>query len=338
MASPMPHRPSKRPKLLAQDNDPPKPLPRLRTISHPWRSLLAVAVYAADASRVDVRLLDLASGAVVAQLDGQGNALFGMSGGLLCSVSGTRNAAAIRVLDPATGAVSIVAAAGTSSTYVFGLVPETGEHKVLRVYTSAHDEQEQSCEVLTLLGGGPEQSWRPAASPPVLVDTKNPRHRAVTHGFVHFMTPDRAEHDGIVSFDLATEKWKPALLQNPAASGRRHCQRCSLSLVDLNGCLVSVRPDYWYKSIDMWVLADLCKGTWLRIQALRQGSVLQGGEVMAQPLTVADDGRIALWVAAPNGAVRVYDPRTGSCKNVVTMGKHCSLVGLYTGSLLAYLK
>ncbi|WVZ62500.1 hypothetical protein U9M48_012247 [Paspalum notatum var. saurae] len=319
------------PKLLAQDKDgnlprdaPSKPLARPRTISYPWRSLLAVAAYPADASRVDVRLLDMASGAVVAQLDaGQSNGrLFGMSGGLLCSVSGaTGNAAVIRVLDPATGAMTGVATIGTSTTagatptsltYVFGQVPKTGEHKVLRIYTSGHNQQQQSCEILTLLcGGGWEQSWRPAASPPVLVDAKNSRHRAVTHGVVHFMTPDSAEYDGIVSFDLATEKWKPALLRNPAASeGFRHCLRSCLSLVDLNGCLVSVCPDYRSKSIDMWVLADLGMGTWLRIQALRQESVLQTGELMAQPLTVADDGRIALWVAAPNGAVRVYDPKT----------------------------
>ncbi|KAJ1298773.1 hypothetical protein BS78_01G479600 [Paspalum vaginatum] len=370
------HRPSKRPRLLAaQANDgslprdeleevllrlPSKPLARLRTISHSWRSLISAPHFVAEharrceadsllvvpvytASPVDVKLVDMASGAVVAQLDSGSNGRFvGMSGSLLCSVSGSGDTAAIRVLNLATGAVTSIAAgtsaAGgmrTSSAYVFGQVPKTGEHKILRVYTSC-DHSEQSCEILTL--GGREQSWRPAASPPVLVGgTDISRHRAVTQGVVHFMTSDRAEYDGIASFDLATEQWRPTLLQGPLSSDGRHCQRTMLSLVDLNGCLVYVHHDYRFKSIDIWVLAD--QVTWLRIKSLRQGSVLQRGEIMVQPLMVLDDGRIALWVAAPNGIVRLYDPRTDSCRDVVSVGKHCSTsVGLYTGSLLGFMK
>jgi len=32
--------------------------------------------------------------------------------------------------------------------------------------------------------------------------------------------------------------------------------------------------------------------------------------------------------------VRVYNPRTGRCEDVVNFGKLCSVVGLYRGSLL----
>jgi hypothetical protein len=102
----------------------------------------------------------------------------------------------------------------------------------------------------------------------------------------------------------------------------------------------------------MWVLADLENGRWLRIQSLALGSVLRGWEddtsqqpaplipvhrrreIFAQPLMELDDGRIAFWVAVPNGVVRVYDPKTRKCKDVVGMGSSCSIVGLYRGSQL----
>jgi hypothetical protein len=138
--------------------------------------LLIAAFYnAADISRVDVMLLDVASGAMVARLDGQGNGHFGVTGGLLCLV-GTGGTTTVSMLDPATGDVTSIPAYAngnkTSSAYVFGHVPAKGEHKVLRVYSAdgqhGRGEPNQSCEILTLSGGG-KQRWRPAQSPPVRV-------------------------------------------------------------------------------------------------------------------------------------------------------------------------
>jgi hypothetical protein len=86
--------------------------------------------------------------------------------------------------------------------------------------------------------------------------------------------------------------------------------------------------------MDMWVLTDLDKGMWLRVEPLPLGKILRGGESMAQPLMVLDDGRIAFCVRYPNSVVRVYNPRTGGCEEVVNFGKLCSAVGLYRGSLL----
>jgi hypothetical protein len=48
---------------------------------------------------------------------------------------------------------------------------------------------------------------------------------------------------------------------------------------------------------------------------------------------VLGDGRIAFWVGVPYGAVKVYDPKTGKCEEVVYMGKSCSMVGLYKSQL-----
>ncbi|CAD6226491.1 unnamed protein product [Miscanthus lutarioriparius] len=312
--------------ILPTDDDggqlrpPTKLLGCLRTVGRPTSKtnpLLVAAVYnAADISRVDVKLVDVASGATVARLDRQGNGHFGVTGGLLCLV-GTGGTVAVSVLDPATGDVTSIPAYAngnkTSSAYVFGHVPATGEHKVLRVYTAEYGETKQLCEILTLSGsGGKQQRWRPARSPP------------------------RAEYDVIASFDLATEEWRPTLLQCPLSSDKRNCCSDSLSLVELNGCLVFVHHDYLSYAMDMWVLTtDLDRGTWLRVEPLPLGKILRGdGEIMAQPLMVLDDGRIAFWVRYPNSVVRVYNPRTGGCEDVVNFGKLCSVVGLYRGSLL----
>ncbi|CAD6220871.1 unnamed protein product [Miscanthus lutarioriparius] len=335
--------------VLPTDDDggqlrpPTKLLGCLRTVGRPTSKtnpLLVAAFYsAADISRVDVKLVDVASGATVARLDRQGNGHFGATGGLLCLV-GTGGTAAVSVLDPATGDVTSIPAYAdgnkTSSAYVFGHVPATGEHKVLRVYTAGHGETKQSCEILTLGGGGGgKQRWRTAPSPPVRVGTAPSRHWAVTRGGVaHFLIPQRAEYDVIASFDMATEEWRPALLQCPLSSDKRNCCSDSLSLVELNGCLVFVHHDYLSFSLDMWVLTDLDRGTWLRVESLPLGKVLRGGETMAKPLMVLDDGRIAFWVRGPNSVVRVYNPRTGGCEEVVNFGKLCSVVGLYRGSLL----
>jgi hypothetical protein len=57
-----------------------------------------------------------------------------------------------------------------------------------------------------------------------------------------------------------------------------------------------VHYDYLSFGMDMWVLTDLDKGTWLRVEPLPLGKILRSGESMAQPLMVLDDGRIAFWV------------------------------------------
>ncbi|TKW34895.1 hypothetical protein SEVIR_2G336600v4 [Setaria viridis] len=325
-------------------------------------SLLVTAVYsAADTSRVDVKLVDVASGAIVDQLDGQRTGHLAAAGGLICLVR-TGGAAGVRVFNPATGAVTDIPAGTTtvegsnqtsSAAYVFGQVPATGEYKVLRINTArgSHGEPKQSCEILTLRARG--QSWRPAQGPPAAVNTTIPRQRAVAQGFAHFLTTssDMGEYDGIASFDLAKETWRPSLLRGPLPSRSRNCCHSNLSLVELNGCPVFVHHDYLSCCIDMWLLTDLEKGNWLRIQSLPLGSILRGWgepakgqpaplipvsrlprEIFAQPLMVLDDGRIAFWVAVPNGSVRVYDPKARRCKEVVDMGRTCTVVGLCKGS------
>ncbi|CAL5076301.1 unnamed protein product [Urochloa decumbens] len=334
------------------------------------RPLLAAAVYdVADFSRVDVRLVDVSSGAVAARLDGlRGGrgAHLGAAGGLVCLVG----AAAVRLLDPATGAATDIATAPGDTTptahghgqrtpppsHVFGHVPATGEYKLLRIHAAAAPGQSQSCEILTLVGEQPTR-WRPAASPPAPVAVASYRNKAVARGVAHFLPSPpslfqhgaAAECDAVASFDLAAEAWRPSLLRGPlsssaSGSGGRQVCRGHLSLAVLSGGLAMVHHDYYAGGcIDVWMLADVEKGTtWVRTHSLRLSSVLRGWdgqmvaagdrESLAQPLAVMEDGRIALWVEL-KGLVRVFDPRTGVCTEVADMGRFSNVVGLCTAAI-----
>ncbi|CAL4949117.1 unnamed protein product [Urochloa decumbens] len=325
-------------------------------------ALLVVAAHEdpTDIFSANVKLVNVASGATVGQLDGQHTDHISAAAGLICLVPTGTSGSAIRVLNPATGGITdipagptVVAHGGWTSqaSYVFAHISTTKEYKLLRVITSrgCHDDKlKQSCEILTL--GGRGQRWKPAPSPLVLLSTV-PRQCAVTAGFAHFLTATRTiGYDSIASFDMVKEEWRSSLLPGPLPSRSCNCCHSNLSLVELNSCLAFVHHDYLSYCIDMWVLEDMGEPKWLRIESLHFRSFLSGfeepekgqlaplipvsrrKEIFAQPMMVMDDGRIAFWVRFPNGTVRVYDPKTRKCEDAVRMGSASSIVGLYKGS------
>ncbi|CAL4975669.1 unnamed protein product [Urochloa decumbens] len=306
-------------------------------------ALLVVAAHEdpTDIFSVNVKLVDAASGATVGQLDGQHTDHISAAAGLICLVPAGTSGSAIRVLNPATGGITDIPAGPTAvahggwtsqSSYVFAHVPTTKEYKLLRIITSrgCHDDKvKQSCEILTL--GGRGQRWRPAPSPLVLLSMV-PRQCAVTAGFAHFLTTTRTiGYDGIASFDMAKEEWRPSLLPGPLPSRSRNCCQSNLSLVELNSCLAFVHHDY-YPTV------STCGSFLSGFEEPEKGQltplipVSRRKEIFAQPMMVMDDGRIAFWVRFPNGTVRVYDPKTRKCEDAVRMGSASSIVGLYKGS------
>uniref|UniRef100_A0A0D9WWJ1 F-box associated beta-propeller type 3 domain-containing protein n=1 Tax=Leersia perrieri TaxID=77586 RepID=A0A0D9WWJ1_9ORYZ len=54
-------------------------------------------------------------------------------------------------------------------------------------------------------------------------------------------------------------------------------------------------------------------------------------ELVGQPLMVLEDGRIVVLARGKEGAMRVYDPKTGVCEEVGRVGRCGNIVGVYTG-------
>ncbi|KAG2620396.1 hypothetical protein PVAP13_3NG092900 [Panicum virgatum] len=183
-------------------------------------------------------------------------------GDLACLVGADDGIA--RVLDPATGAVTVLphglseenkVAEGWGRresfhvvAYAFGRVSSTGEYKLLRLvrllrYTPARGGG-LLAEVLTLDG---DARWRSRRSPPVIVAADS---MVVVDGIVYFLAAQieqlpffvnnrvSGQPGSIASFNLETEEWMPII--RGSLNGR---QPPLLTLAELNGFLVTVHSD-----------------------------------------------------------------------------------------------
>ena len=342
------------------------------------------AVYHIAEDLTDITLMDAYSGEVVRRMDGLSRpGLRVCAGGdMICVVS--PGDGLLRVVDVATGdltdlSMGCSAATGrnVSSGYTLGKVPATGEHKLLHVYAAANGSQ--SSEVLTITtGAGGGCQWRATRShPPMRIEHGISRSSATVGGVVHFLSPattsaprDRGvECDTIAAFDLATEQWRPALMDGPLPADQRHRgQRPNLSLAALGGRLVAVHHDYPGRTINLWSLTPN-DTTWTKLHSLPIKNVLRGWEEeptshpaaaaeakrggrskkrkkkkeeevrwlcrekVAQPLAMVGDGRMAVWARGCEGAVRLHDPRTGACEEVAQVEKGGCVLGFYSGAL-----
>ncbi|XP_039803765.1 F-box protein At3g07870-like [Panicum virgatum] len=195
-------------------------------------------------------------------------------GDLACLVGADDGIA--RVLDPATGAVTVLphglseenkVAEGWGRresfhvvAYAFGRVSSTGEYKLLRLvrllrYTPARGGG-LLAEVLTLDG---DARWRSRRSPPVIVAADS---MVVVDGIVYFLAAQieqlpffvnnrvSGQPGSIASFNLETEEWMPII--RGSLNGRRQGNPPELmlqqeppllTLAELNGFLVTVHSD-----------------------------------------------------------------------------------------------
>nr|CAB3452274.1 unnamed protein product [Digitaria exilis] len=122
---------------------------------------------------------------------------------------------------------------------VFGLVPSTGEYKVLRMVEVEylfgnpgmvgaddfdHPAASDHCEILTIDGSSPATSWRATHAAPYDLELLHSDSSAVIGGIVYFMLSyDYWDHHGtelgvVGSFDLETEKWRSSI-RGPSSSG-----------------------------------------------------------------------------------------------------------------------
>ncbi|KAF0900079.1 hypothetical protein E2562_026815 [Oryza meyeriana var. granulata] len=263
---------------------------------------------------VDVYLVDASSGDVkrvcARRCDRAGEV--STHGGMVLLVD---NNQMIRVLDPASGAVSLVPDYKNhpnNYSFTLGRTASTGEYKALRIRT---DED--------LWGGlllGPHPRPRPPRAVEECTEPTSDRQHAAQ-----------------------AEQWQPDLIGGPPETEK---DRLHVTLAELRGSLVVAQDDHRAATLDLWfLLAGSGDGKVGQQHWSKQYTVTMPyhgrpwwwwGE-SAEPVVVLDDGRIVFWVWPSNslrgGVMRVYDPITSGQTDVAAEAK-CTHVGVYTGSLL----
>ncbi|CAN6171362.1 unnamed protein product [Urochloa humidicola] len=345
-----------------------RPLSRFRAVCKSWRSLLSddprfaaahaalhrrdpplIAVCVAVGSRGDaaeIKLMDTTSGRVVKRLG------TGPSPALLRQVRPHHGLVllthhlgeVLRVLDPATGATSLLPDdGGYYSSFVFARVggdeDDEGEYKVLSLSSIP-----LVYKILTVDGGdgGGHGEWRDVPTePPAVIRRFNSTKTAVAGGVVYHLV----DNDGgwtMAAFDLAAEEWRPDLVQGPVAEPSiDDDNKCKRSLAEVNRRLAAVSTTE--STMDVWLLMG-GEGEevlwWKRCRVLTTSIKRRHGLFAdAEPLWVLDDGRVAVWVyssrpSAPAG-LWMYDPITETCTEMATMEKCMKIgVGVYTGNPL----
>ncbi|KAL6638458.1 hypothetical protein ACP70R_023953 [Stipagrostis hirtigluma subsp. patula] len=223
-------------------------------------------------------------------------------------------------------------AAERSVVSVLGLghVPSTGEYKVLRIQS----EPWETCQVRTL-GSGSNGGWRQRPWPPVIISESSSKKMAFVGGVAYFLVDqDKIEPDSIASFDLATEEWRPTMIQGPLSSVfattgdklKYRIRRRDLSLAKLNDSLVMVNYNCQDGSRDLWFLDDMDKPLWTKRYSVQRDDVLLCNY---HPLAVLDDGKIIFLV---DKDLKSYDPRTNTWADLTMLRGYIS-VRMHHGSL-----
>ncbi|CAM0902568.1 unnamed protein product [Alopecurus aequalis] len=348
---------------------PAKPLCRLRVVCPSWRSLLRdptfiaahaarhpapgpLVVVAMEGTDKDVQLLDM-SGNVVKRLKGaqQCRTDHMWTHHDLVFLKGEDGLH--RVLDPATGATSVLPprpsrAARVTEMYVVGWAAAAGEYKALTIgVTDQLQDQleEQVCMVLTL-GGNNNGGWRERGSPPARVELRYGGEVAVVNGVAYFLMMTNCNggwHDWIVAFDLELEAWRPDSIRGPMDLEEDPIRHSYVKLVELNGHLVTSllrKPSSDTYSVELWFLMDSHNNPlWSKQYTITLPTTRDCYKYIDndKPLHVLGDGRILVWIrdgSGDYGVPRVYDPTTETFTDGAATRGLRAVGGVYTGSLL----
>nr|CAB3452273.1 unnamed protein product [Digitaria exilis] len=257
---------------------------RLRAVCRPWRALLSDPLFAAahafrhpyypliaigyEASigngRVLCDIVDL-SGRVVKRVLAAGGSAPAALERVMCAhhdhICVARGSSmSCHVLNVTTGSIHVLpeglatehakhkqTSAHCWATTAIGMVPSTGEYKVLRViHTSCSDDLPTGklFEAITIDGSSSQAHWRGKGAPPYPVELGN-WHSVVIKHTVYFLLSDYGSfHVGkrgglVASFDLESEKWGESI-PGPLSSfiARRNLTCFDLKIAALGECLV----------------------------------------------------------------------------------------------------
>ncbi|CAL4892518.1 unnamed protein product [Urochloa decumbens] len=339
---------------------PAKQLCRLRVVCRAWRALTSDPCFARAhtprhplfaglilaSERKELQVLDL-SGDVVKRLritderDEGDMLLRGIPPGV-CIAWCCRKAC---VLNPATGDVTVLdtnrlsKVNGVFTKFVVGRIPATGEHKVLHIYQDTRNrsnDERQKCNVTTL--DSRDHKWRSRPGPPTrIVWDSPPVIGGVAYFFVNSCFTEDNGTQGIASFDLETEDWRPVILRRSIGSlsaifdGKGFYWN-SLHFAELNGSLVIVHLNSKNSSMDLWFLEDMDKNLWTKRYSMRRSTACGWSRYNSYPPLDILDGRIILWERSEQ-ALRAFHPKTSTWTELAVL-KDYSDVGMLEGSLL----
>jgi len=256
-----------------------------------------------------------------------------------------------------------------ATSFAFGKVAATGEHKVLRIFhrlknDDDHHHRRHLFEVLTL---GGRARWRDMPNPDMFVC---PNSSAVVDGVVYFLRNNAVytgraaaaalppgagivvpPADCVASFDLEREEWRKRL-QGPISMGLGyddddgsddsddelepdHLRLCQFqfALAELKGCLALVNYYCMCRTTDIWILSDFERGVWVKeYSILATSNNVPAYLRRPEPLFVLDDGRLV--VRQHGYGLAIYDPRTDAWAWVVLRPLRLGPVRIYAGSIL----
>ncbi|RLM81003.1 hypothetical protein C2845_PM12G16360 [Panicum miliaceum] len=326
---------------------------RLRLVCRPWRWFTSdpgfanahatrhLLITGLDRSRRAVHTLDMSSGNILRRIlvPRQGFDLTTAQPDLVC-VSPDHGPSFL--LNSVTGVVATMpknVGCAVESPSILGLVPATGEYKVLRFHLeSMNRSMVQYCHVVTL---GVNRRWRAGSRPPMIIEWRRSGHRVVMGGVAYFLlgtcllNSASIGPDSIASFDLATEEWRPTMAGPLSSSGSSkllyHKHRHEFRLAKLNGCLVTVHH-YQDCLMNLWFLVDADKGIWAKKHSIQcEPGFCKHACDPPHPLSVLNDERIVFRVLG--GVLRAYDPSTSMWADLASLGGY-SAIGIHEGSLL----
>jgi F-box interacting protein len=241
---------------------------------------------------------------------------------------------ATRVVDVVTGKVLFTCPpprTGLRETVVLGRAAVSSSCKVVRL--TQHPVSEyggkvtETCEVLTLEEDGVECEWRQAEPPPALVSVcsfGSSCLSAAVNGIVHFLSSSihGAPADRVLCFNLESEEWTKAIDGPLNADTESWRKTGKIRLAKFKDALCMIQTEVRQTNriyANIWLLVNPGSSIWVKTYVIPMASSSDG----VQPLWVMPDGvRLLLfYYSMEKCPVRVYDPCTGKCTEVMEMPK-----------------
>ncbi|CAN6176455.1 unnamed protein product [Urochloa humidicola] len=224
----------------------------------------------------------------------------------------------------------------------FGRASMSGTYKVVCLLDNKfHRDIHQQCYVLTLGRDNSSPVWQQKACPPCHVCSCTTCITFID-GTLYFLpnhdTKTPVASDSVIPFDLEDEEWKK-VIRGPLSMREQLDHTSSISVTALSGTLSMVHLATHETDLraatdphaDIWFLADVENNIWVKKYTVKMASSLCNMQVV----NILGDGRIVI-VNGKRSRLWLYDPRNGSCKEVLDLTEdYGGGISVYTGSLLS---